>query len=79
MDGYNIAPFKLPTTDNILSKVFDLYSNMQTYKKIPLYLFIDPNNDKITYKLYLSGNIDARNMVIEELYDSVLVKKHVYR
>lgn len=79
MDNYNIKPLKLPTTDNILSKVFDLYSNAQTSKKIPVYVFIDPNNDKITYRLYLSGNADNNNMVIEELYDSTLVKKHIYR
>ncbi|WP_345991925.1 hypothetical protein [Sulfurimonas sp. HSL-1716] len=78
-DNYNIKSLKLPTTDNILSKVFDLYSNLQIHKKIPLYVFIDPNNAKITYKLYLSGNADSSNMVIEELYDSTLVKKHIYR
>lgn len=78
-DNYSIKALKLPTTDNILSKVFDLYSNVQADKKIPLYVFIDPNNDKITYRLYLSGNADASNMVIEELYDSTLVKKHIYR
>ena len=78
-DGYNIKALKLPTTDNILSKVFDLYSNLKTPKKIPLYVFIDPNNAKITYRLYLSGDAEASNMVIEELYDSTLVKKHIYR
>ncbi|MBU0633298.1 hypothetical protein KKA17_11740 [bacterium] len=79
IDNYNIKPLKLPSTDNVLSKVFDLYSNLQTPKKLPLYVFIDPKNDKITYRLYLSGDAAASNMVIEELYDSTLIKKHIYK
>ncbi len=79
MDNYDIKPLKLPTTDNVLSKVFDLYSNMKTSKKLPLYVFLDPNNAKISYKLYLSGNSESHNIVIEELYDSTLLKKHIYR
>ena len=76
IDNYNIKPLKLPTTDNVLSKVFDLYSNLQIQKKLPFYLFVDPKNDKISYKLYLN---DTNNVVVEELYDSTLIKKHIYR
>lgn len=79
LDDYNLKLLKLPTTDNVLSKVFDLYSKEQQTKKIPLYIFVDPNNDKISYRLFLSKNADSTNIVIEELYDAILVKKHIYR
>ena len=78
-DDYDITTLKLPSTDNLLSKVFDLYSKSQQSKKVPLYIFVDPNNDKINYRLYLSKNADSSNIVIEELYDGTLIKKHIYR
>ena len=78
-DEYYLKPLKIPTTDNLLSKVFDLYSNLSILKKIPVYEFIDPNNAKIRYRLYLIGDRNSNNIVIEEFYESVLVKKHVYR
>ena len=78
-DNYYLKPLKIPTTDNLLSKVFDLYSKLSVLKKIPAYEFIDPNNDKISYRLYLIGNKSSNNIVIEELYQSILVKKHIYK
>ncbi|MDD2358286.1 MAG: hypothetical protein PHX13_10290 [Thiovulaceae bacterium] len=78
-DEYYLKPLKIPTTDNLLSKVFDLYSNLSILKKIPVYEFIDPNNAKIRYRLYLIGDRNSNNIVIEEFYESVLVKKHIYR
>ena len=78
-DGYYLKPLKIPTTDNILSRVFDLYSNLSILKKNSVYEFIDPNNAKMSYKLYLISDKDSRNVVIEELYQSVLVKKHIYK
>jgi hypothetical protein len=78
-DEYYLKPLKIPTTDNLLSKVFDLYSNLSILKKIPIYEFIDTNNAKIRYRLYLIGDRNSSNIVIEELYESVLVKKHIYR
>ena len=78
-DNYYLKPLKIPTTDNLLSKVFDLYAKLPILKKIPVYEFIDTNNDKIAYRLYLIGDKSSNNIVIEELYQSVLVKKHIYR
>lgn len=78
-DNFSLKQFKLPTTDNVLSKVFDLYSKLPVFKKIPIYEFVDPNNDKIGYKLYMTGDKGSNNMIIEEYYQSVLVKKHIYR
>lgn len=75
LDGYKLAKLKLPTTDFLLSKVYDLYATLTVYKKIPFYIFIDPKNDKITYKLYLNS---TNNIVIEKLYNLALIKKVIF-
>ena len=78
VDGYDISKLNLPTTEYVLSKVFDFYSKIGPHKQRLFYLFEDDNDPKLTYKLYLSkGNIIDK-MVVEELYDSVTIKRHVY-
>ena len=76
VDGYNISDLKLPSTDFILSKVFDLYL------KAPLgqqrYHFNDPEQDKKSYKLYLKRDHSVNKIVIEEFYDKILTKRHFY-
>jgi hypothetical protein len=70
---------------NVKQDIFTLYQ-VKEYKKacqlslINLnknlaYQLIDPNNAKINNKLYLISDRDSRNVAIEELYQSVLVKK----
>jgi hypothetical protein len=76
IDGYQLSKFKLPTTDFILSKVFDLYSRLKKYKKIPYYVFTDPKDAKITYKLYLN---DSQQIVIEKSYGATLLQKYTYQ
>ena len=80
MDEYSLKDLKLPTTDTILSKVFDLFSKQQPDKLSSLYVLVDPHNAKISYKLYLQDDDDGtKNIVVEEWYDSALVKTHVYK
>ncbi len=78
VDNYNLSSFEFPTTDYILSKVFDLYSQLGEHKPRSFYLFEDPKDPKITYKLYLSKNYKLTQMIIEEFYDTIAVKRHVY-
>lgn len=40
-DNYDISTLKLPTTDYILSKVFDLYSKLEKHTPRKFYLFED--------------------------------------
>lgn len=77
-DNYNISTLKLPTTDYILSKVFDLYSKLQKHQPRSFYLFEDDNDNKLTYKLYLLKDEKLNKMVIEEFYDTITIKRHVY-
>ncbi len=78
VDGYDISELNLPTTDYILSKVFDLYSKLGKHKARTFYLFENENDTKIIYKLYLSKNNNIVKMIIEEFYDNVVIKKHIY-
>jgi len=78
LDNYDLSSYTLPTTDYILSKVFDLYSKLGQHDARAFYLFEDPNDSKITYKLYLSKDYKVTKMVIEEFYDTIAVKRHIY-
>lgn len=78
VDNYDLSELHLPTTDYILSKIFDLYAKLGKHEPRSLYIFEDPTNDKISYKLYLEKDYKIAKMVIEEYYDALLIKRHVY-
>lgn len=78
LDNYDLSPYILPTTDYVLSKVFDLYTKLGKHEPRAFYLFEDPNDPKITYKMYLSSDYKVTQMVIEEFYDTIAVKRHIY-
>lgn len=78
VDNYDLSKFELPTTDYILSKIFDLYSKIGKHEPRAFYLFEDPKDKKLTYKLYLSKSSKLDKMIIEEFYDTIVIKRHVY-
>lgn len=78
MDGYDISSLNLPTTDYILSKVFDLYIKESTSEKKLFYTFIDDIDSSITYKLYLLKDPKLDKMIIEKFQNSISVEKHIY-
>ena len=78
VDNYELSSLKLPSTDYILSKVFDLYAKLGKHKPRAFYLFEDEDDSKLTYKLFLVKNNKLSKMVIEEYYNSISIKQHVY-
>lgn len=78
IDNYNLSTLKLPTTDYVLSKVFELYSKIGKHKPRAFYLLQDPDDKKLTYKLYIMKSNKLNKIVIEEFYDTIILKKHVY-
>ncbi len=78
VDNYDLSEFALPTTDYVLSRVFDLYSKIGKHEPRAFYLFDDPNDSKLTYKLYLVREYKLNKIVIEEFYDTITIKRHVY-
>jgi len=78
IDGYDLKSLNLPTTDYILSKVFDAYAKLENTEKKPYYIFKDENDKKRVYKLYLIQDKKVKKIVIEEFYDTIAIKRHVY-
>jgi hypothetical protein len=78
IDGYDLKSLNLPSTDYVLSKVFNLYSKLDKYDQSEFYLLQDKENERLTYKLYLIEDKNFYKIVIEEIYDTIVVKRHVY-
>ena len=78
LDGYSFSNIKLPTTDFVLSKVFDAYVKLGKHKRRDFYIFKDSKDKKLTYKLYLQKDHEIARMVIEEFYNTTLLKRHIY-
>ena len=78
VDNYELSSLKLPSTDYVLSKVFDLYAKLSKHKPRAFYLFEDEDDSKLTYKLFLIKDDKLSKMVIEEYYNSISIKRHVY-
>lgn len=78
VDKYELYKLELPSTDYVLSKVFDLYSKLGNHERRNVYFFEDKQNKKINYKLYLEKDGNLSKMVIEEFYDTMAVHRHVY-
>jgi len=78
VDGYHLSQFTLPTTDYVLSKVFDLYSKAEGKKQKKLYIFQDPDDSKLLYKLYILKQQNINKIVIEEYYNTIKIKRHIY-
>ena len=78
IDGYDLSQFKLPTTDYVLSKVFDLYAHDDQTQKRNVYAYKDPESEKASYKLYIQQEGQIKKMVIEEYYDTILTHRHIY-
>lgn len=78
VDNYDISSLNIPTTDYVLSKVFDLYTKAPKKDKEEFYIFEDEKDKNLKYKLYVikDGKIDK--MVIEEFYNSISTKQHIY-
>ena len=78
LDGYELSEFKFPTTDYVLSKVFDLYSKLPAHSHKEFYIFKDKKDPKLMYKLFIMRDNNINKMVIEEYYDTIKIKRHIY-
>jgi len=78
LDNVDLTEVKLPTTDYVLSKVFDQYAKLKKHEKRKFYIFEDPEDKKLSYKLYIARDYRIAKMIIEEYYDTMLIKRHIY-
>ncbi|WP_345977446.1 hypothetical protein [Sulfurimonas sp. HSL3-7] len=77
-DRYDLKPVKLPTTDYVLSTVFDLYAKDTSPKDRRRYNYRDPNDAKKSYRLFVTKSAPSPKMVIEEYYDKIMTQRHIY-
>ncbi|MCJ7765186.1 MAG: hypothetical protein MUP09_04520 [Thiovulaceae bacterium] len=77
-DQYDLKPIKLPTTDYVLSTVFDLYTKDSGPKERRRYNYSDPKDAKKSYRLFVTDSGSSPKMVIEEYYDNIMAKRHIY-
>lgn len=77
-DNYDLSSLSLPTTDYVLSKVFDFYAKLGVHEARAFYLFEDEKDKKLSYKLYLEKDTKLSKIVIEEYYDTMNIKRHIY-
>lgn len=75
VDGVDITGLNLPTTDFILSKIFDMYSQGEFTKKDDVYSFQD--GDK-SYKMYVLQDKRFKKLMIDEYIGQKLIKTHSY-
>lgn len=76
-DNLNIKSLKLPASSNLLSRVFNFYSkNPQLSNSIKEYS--DNTNSRQTYKLYTVQISAYKTFAIDEYYDNILTKHHIY-
>lgn len=78
LDNYDISSLNLPTTDYILSKIFDFYTKLGKKEQKEFYIFQDENDAQIKYKLYILKDAKIDKIVIEEFHNSISVRKHIY-
>ena len=78
IDHYDLSTLKIPSTDYVLSRVFDLYSKIPKHTPRAYYLLDDEDDKKLSYKLYISRENMIDKIIIEEFYDKTKIKHHIY-
>jgi len=78
IDGYDLTSFNFPSTNHVISKVFDAYSALKKDDIKSFYIFQDKNDKLLKYKLYLLKSKGLNKIIIEEIYNNKIIKKHKY-
>ena len=77
-DGYPLKQLKLPASSHLLSRIFDFYcKNPQTSNTVKEYTHT--SNPRQSYKLYTIQVDRVKTFAIDEYYDKILTKHHVYQ
>jgi len=79
-DDFKISSLTLPSTNHILSKVFDLYMQYRYNNgtKLDLYKFTDKNNPNESYEMYKTTESGDQKVVIKHYLNNKLLNTHKY-
>jgi len=79
IDGKKIDDLHLPTTNFIVSKIFNLFVNKEYVLIDDIYRFEDKNNKEKTYKLYMDKSKEESMYMIIDIYkDEKFIKRYRY-
>jgi len=78
IDDFKIKQLQLPSTDYVLSKVFDLFMKEDKSESSRLYEFIDSNNPAERYRLFVKNENENKKVIIEHYLNDNLIKTHQY-
>jgi hypothetical protein len=77
IDNYDITSFQLPSSEYILSRIFNMYIKATKEGKTAPFHFKDKDK-RYSYKLYVIEEDRRNKLIIDELFNSKLIKKHKY-
>ena len=78
IDGYDISTLRLPTSEHVLSRIFNMYIDAVKLGKKPPFDFQDPKDEKLDYKLYVDDSGTIPKVILQELYNDKVIKTHKY-
>ena len=79
IDGKKIDDLHLPTTNFILSKIFNLFVNKEYVLTEGIYKFEDKENSEKTYKLYIDNSSKNKKYMMIDIYkDEKFIKRYRY-
>ncbi len=78
IDGLDTIPSDIPTTEYILSRVYDMYARKEYIKEDDTFIFFDKKYSK-TYKMYIKNDSDGfTKLAIESYKDGQMIKTRLY-
>ncbi len=78
IDGYDVGLLKLPTTDYVLSKVFDFYTQDPKKNQKTSWEYQDTHQASKFYKLSIEHQSQPKKVVIEVLQEGIIISRHLY-
>jgi len=78
-NGESLYDLNVPTTDYVLSKVFELYGSAPRKTVKQSITLQDRDDPRRNYRVYLQKRKNTVNLAIEEYYDTIMTRRHIYR
>lgn len=78
IDEYDMGTLKLPTTDYVLSKVFDLYMYDPQKAQKSSWEYQDEQEKEKHYKLFIDRESKPKKIVVEVYQEGIMTSRHLY-
>jgi hypothetical protein len=78
LDKKELGKLKLPKTNFVLSKIFNLFVHKRYHLKDDIYIFQDSNNRDIEYQLYIQKMATKNYMILDIYKNNKFIKRYRY-